>query len=73
MAVQAGFVDAGRDVIAVGGYGSGADTAVIAKSSFPEALFSPKTDERLEIREILAMPRRKKWWKWDTRSCLGEK
>lgn len=70
MTVQAGYVEPGRDVIAVAGYGGGADTAIIVKTCFPETLFSSEVEKRLEIREILAMPRKKKWWEWDKRSCL---
>lgn len=70
MAVQAGHVELDREVIAVAGYGGGADTAVIIKTCFPENLFSPDIEKRLEIREILAMPRKKRYWDWDRRSCL---
>lgn len=70
MAVQAGYVEPDKDVIAVAGYGGGADTAIVVKTCFPETLFSSDPQKRLEVREILAMARKKKWWKWDERSCL---
>jgi len=70
MAVQGGFVQPNKDVIAVAGYGGGADTAVIVKTCFPENLFSHDVEKRLEVREIIAMPRKKKYWDWDKRSCL---
>jgi hypothetical protein len=70
MAVQAGYVEPNKDILAVAGYGGGADTAIVVKTCFPETLFSPDTQKRLEVREILAMARKKKWWKWDERSCL---
>jgi hypothetical protein len=70
MAVQAGYVKPNKDVLAVAGYGGGADTAIVVKTCFPETLFSRDPQKRLEIREILAMARKKKWWKWDERSCL---
>lgn len=72
MAVQGGYIEVGSEVISVAGYGGGADTAIVVKTCFPEMVFSPKVDKRLEILEILAMPRKKKWWKWDERSCLEE-
>jgi len=70
MAVQGGYVEPNREVIAVAGYGGGADTAVIVKTCFPENLFSSDVEKRLEIREIIAMPRKKKYWNWDKKSCL---
>jgi hypothetical protein len=70
MAVQAGYVEPNKDVLAVAGYGGGADTAIVVKTCFPETLFSSDPQKRLEVREILAMARKKKWWKWDERSCL---
>ncbi len=72
MTVQAGYVKPNKEVIAAAGYGGGADTAVIVKTCFPENLFSPDVEKRLEIREILAMPRKKRYWDWDKRSCLKE-
>ncbi len=70
MTVEGGHLEPGRDVIAVSGYGSGADTAIVVKTSFPETLFSSDVEKRLEIREILAMPRTKAWWDYDKRTCL---
>jgi len=70
MAVQGGFVEPNREVISVAGYGGGADTAVILKTCFPENMFSSDVEKRPEIREIIAMPRKKKYWNWDKRSCL---
>ncbi|MBS7649416.1 hypothetical protein KEJ17_07245 [Candidatus Bathyarchaeota archaeon] len=70
MAVQAGCVEPDKEVIAVAGYGGGADTAIVVKTCFPETLFSSSPEKRLEVREILAMARKKKWWKWDERSYL---
>ena len=46
MAVQAGYVAPNREVIAVAGYGGGADTAVIVKTCFPENLFSPEVEKK---------------------------
>jgi len=62
MATNAGKVKAGEDVIAVGGTGGGADTAIVLKTAFSANIFSKEPSERPEVREILAMPRVKKWW-----------
>jgi len=70
MAVQAGYVQPNTEVISVGGYGGGADTAVIMKTCFPENLFSSDIEKRLEVREIIAIPRKKKYWNWDKRTCF---
>lgn len=72
MAVQGGYVEPNKEVIAVAGYGGGADTAVIVKTCFPENLFSSDVEKRLEVREIIAMTRKKKYWDWDKRSCLKQ-
>lgn len=70
MAVEAGLIKEGEEVLAVAGYGGGSDTAIVAKAGFPEMIFSADVERRFEVREILAMPKKKKWWKWDERSCL---
>ncbi|MCS7365884.1 MAG: hypothetical protein NDF54_10640 [archaeon GB-1867-035] len=62
MTVQGGYVEVNKEVISVGGSGGGADTAIVVKTCHPEAIFSPEKDKKLEVREILAMPRKKKWW-----------
>jgi len=62
MATNAGKVKAGEDVIAVGGTESGADTAVVLKTAFSQDIFAKDPSKRPEVREILAMPRVKKWW-----------
>ncbi len=51
MAADAGLLDMGQEVIAVGGTGSGADTAIVCKPAYP------RTFHELEIREVLAKPR----------------
>ncbi len=52
MAAEAGLLDMGQEAIAIGGTGSGADTAIVVRPAFC------RTFEDLEIREILAKPRR---------------
>jgi hypothetical protein len=51
MAADAGLLDTSREVIAVAGTDSGADTAIVCKPAHP------RTFHTLEIREVLAKPR----------------
>jgi hypothetical protein len=51
MAADEGWVQMGSEVIAIGGTGSGADTAIVCKPAYP------RTFLELEIREVLAKPR----------------
>ena len=51
MAADAGLLDMGREVIAIAGTDSGADTAIVCKPAYP------RTFHELEIREVLAKPR----------------
>ncbi len=51
MAADAGLIDMEREVITIAGSGSGADTALVCKPSYPRTFLD------LEIREILAKPR----------------
>jgi len=54
MAADAGLVPTDREIIAVGGSGGGADTAVVLKAAHMNNFFD------LEIREIIAKPRQRK-------------
>jgi len=51
MAADAGLIPVDREVIAMGGTGRGADTALVIKSATASRFFN------LEIREIIAKPR----------------
>jgi len=51
MAADAGLLDMRREIIAVGGTGEGADTAIVVKPAFTRDF------RKLEIREIIAKPR----------------
>jgi len=53
MAVDAGLIPEGREVIAIGGTGRGADSALVIKSASASRFFD------LEIREVIAKPRTK--------------
>jgi len=52
MATDAGLIEEGKEVIAIAGTGEGADTALVLKSVCPRRFLE------LEIREIIAKPRR---------------
>lgn len=53
MAADAGLIPTDREIIAVGGSGSGADAAIVLKAAHMSNFFD------LEIREILAKPRQR--------------
>lgn len=52
MAADAGLLDMSQEVISIAGTSSGADTAIVCKPAYP------RTFLELEIREILAKPRK---------------
>jgi hypothetical protein len=54
MAIDAGLIPYGKEIIAIGGTGKGADTAVVCLPAHCKDLFS------FEVREIICMPRRKR-------------
>jgi len=62
LAVLSGRIEPYQDVIGVGGSGKGADTAAVIRASYPGFMFGKDSKKKLEIREILAMPRVKEWW-----------
>jgi len=51
MAADAGLVQPGEEIIAIGGTNEGADTAIVLKAAFTTNFFD------LKIREVIAMPR----------------
>jgi hypothetical protein len=51
MAADAGLIANAEEIIAIGGTGEGADTAVVLKAAYTTNFFD------LKIREVLAMPR----------------
>jgi hypothetical protein len=57
MAADAGLVPVDEDIMTLGGTGQWCDTAIILKPSFANKLFDPV--ERLEIKEIVVLPRNK--------------
>ncbi|MCF3653367.1 MAG: hypothetical protein L2C94_004305 [Aigarchaeota archaeon] len=62
IAVDEGVLKMGQVVIGVGGTAHGADTAIVAKASSSREMLGSEIRRRLEVREIIAMPVRKKWW-----------
>ena len=60
MATDAGAIPAGEDVVAIAGTGNGADTAVVIKSCHADSFFDK--EKGIEFRELIAMPRKKKFW-----------
>ena len=52
MAADAGLLDMRREIIAVGGTGEGADTAIVVKPAYTRAF------QKLEVREIIGKPRK---------------
>ncbi|MEM2050495.1 MAG: pyruvate kinase alpha/beta domain-containing protein [Thermoproteota archaeon] len=62
IAADKGLVKPYEDVIGVGGSGEGADTAVVARATPTREIFSSDKSKRLEVREIICMPLKKKWW-----------
>jgi len=60
MATDAGAIPIGEDVVAIAGTGEGADTAIIIKSCNADSFFDK--EKGIEFREIIAMPREKKFW-----------
>jgi hypothetical protein len=62
IAVDEGLLKTGQVVIGVGGTARGADTAMVAKASSSKEMLGPEIRRRFEVKEIIAMPIRKKWW-----------
>ena len=60
MATDAGAIPEGEDVVAMAGTDKGADTAIVIKSCHAGSFFDK--EKGIEFREIIAMPRKKKFW-----------
>lgn len=60
MATDVGAIPPGEDVVSIAGTGHGADTAVIVRSCHSNEFFDK--EKGMEFREILTMPRKKKFW-----------
>lgn len=60
MATDAGAVPEGVEVAAMAGTGGGCDTAYVLKSCHANMFFD--REKGLEFREIISLPRKKKFW-----------
>jgi len=60
MATDAGAIPEGVDVVAIAGTGGGCDTAYVIKSCHANMFFDK--EKGLEFRELIALPRNKKFW-----------
>jgi len=60
MAADAGAIPISEEVISLAGTGKGADTAIVLKSCHSDDFFHK--ERGMEFREIIAMPRKKKFW-----------
>jgi len=63
MATDCASVPPSTNVISLAGTDKGADTAIVAKSTYSPWVFSSDADRRFQVLEIIAMPRQKKWYK----------
>ena len=63
MATDSGAIPPYKDVISMAGHGKGADTAIIAKSTYSPCMFSKNSTRRFQLMEIITMLRVKKWYK----------
>ena len=62
IASDKGLIKPYKDVIGVAGSGEGSDTAIVARATSTKEIFSKDSAKKLEVREIIAMPLKKKWW-----------
>jgi len=60
MATDAGAIPEGIDVAALAGTGGGCDTAYVIKSCHASMFFDK--EKGMEFRELIALPRKKKFW-----------
>jgi len=63
MATDCGAVPPSVNVLSIAGTDKGADTAIVARSTFSSWTFSEDSNRRFQVLEILAMPHTKKWYK----------
>lgn len=63
MATDGGHIPPFKEVVSIAGTGKGADTAIVMRSTFSSTVFSADSEKRFVIKEILAMPRNKVFYK----------
>jgi len=52
-----------KAIVVAGTLNKGADTAIVVKTTYSPHMFSSNSDKRMQIPEILAMSRNKKWYR----------
>jgi hypothetical protein len=62
-ATDCAAVPPSTSVISLAGTDKGADTAIVAKSTYSPWIFSSDSARRLQVLEIAAMPKMKKWYR----------
>ncbi|MEM4141257.1 MAG: pyruvate kinase alpha/beta domain-containing protein [Nitrososphaeria archaeon] len=62
IACNKNLIEPYKDVIGVAGSGEGSDTAIVARATTSKEIFCKDVRKKLEVREIIAMPLKKKWW-----------
>jgi len=62
IATDKGAIEPYKDCIAVAGTDKGADTAIVCKATSLKHIFAKDINKRLEVKELVAMPKKKKWW-----------
>ncbi len=60
MATDVGAIPPGEEVVSIAGTGNGADTAIVVRSCHSDDFFHK--EKGIEFREVIAMPRKKKFW-----------
>lgn len=63
MATDGGHIPPFKEVVSIAGTDKGADTAIVVRSTFSSTVFSSAQEKRLVLKEILAMPRNKVFYK----------
>jgi len=62
MATDCGAIPPFATVISIAGTGRGADTAIVARSTYSPCIFGENERQRLQVLEVLAMPKNKTWY-----------
>lgn len=63
MATDGGHVSPFKEVVAIAGTEKGVDTAIVLRSTFSSTVFSSNPQKRFVVKEVLAMPRNKIFYK----------
>lgn len=78
MTTDCGAIPPFTTVISIAGTDRGADTAIVAKSTYSPCVFSKDEKQRFQVLEILAMPKHKKWYdkvtcgEWNVKELVGK-